>query len=113
MRFLLLLSLVSCLPEKGPLTYSVNGIVENAEATEAVTFKEVQEKILAPKCLDCHGWVLNETRVLSKIVPGRPEASKLFRVVENGSMPKDAPPLTTQELELLRGYINSLLAPEN
>lgn len=111
MRFLLLLTLVSCVPEKGPLTYSVDGVVEEVENDEAVSFQVLQERILIPKCVDCHGWVMDEAKVQRRIVAGKPEESRLFQLVENGRMPKGDAPLTTLELEMVRSYINSLLAP--
>ncbi len=112
MKFIFLLLLVSCLPEKGPLTYSVDGVIEEAEGEEVTSFKTLQDKILIPKCLDCHGWVLDEEKVKTRIVPGKPEESRLFRLVENGRMPKGSAPLQTIELEKLRSYIESLVARE-
>jgi hypothetical protein len=43
-------------------------------------------------------------------VPGNPEASVFFKEVEDGSMPMNAAPLPTGDLELIRSYIQSLVA---
>lgn len=50
-----------------------------------------------------------EEALLEKwIIPGKPEESRLFLVVENGKMPKNASPLSTADLEFIRNYINGL-----
>ncbi len=110
LSLLALFLLVSCLPDKGDLVYSLDGkpAVSPVEV-EAVSFATIQTEILT-KCTDCHRWAKTEEGIRKKLVPGNAEASKLFRSVESGFMPEDAPPLTTKELELLRGYINSLVA---
>lgn len=110
LAILTLFLLVSCLPDKGELIYSLDGkpAVSPVEV-EPVSFATIQTEIL-PKCTECHRWAKTEAGILKRVIPGNPEASKLFRSVESGDMPEDAPPLTTKELELLRGYINSLVA---
>ena len=107
---LLLFLLSACVPSKGELTYSLDGKPRISPVqTEAVSFATIQTEILT-KCTDCHRWAKSEEGVRKRVIPGDPEGSKLFRSVESGEMPEDAPPLSTRELELLRGYINSLVA---
>lgn len=107
--------LISCVPNKGKLTYSLDGKLseEITPITTPATFEQIKNEILVPKCLECHKWVRDEARVKRRIVPGKAEDSELFQVVESGEMPEDAAPLSSRELELLRSYINSLLvSPE-
>jgi len=102
--------LSACVPDKGNLVYSLDGKPRITPIqTEAVSFATIQTEILT-KCTECHRWAKTEEGVRRWIVPGNPEASELFRSVETGYMPEDGPPLSTKELELLRGYINSLVA---
>ena len=113
MKIVLALSgmlLVSCVPNKGKLTYSLDGKItqEVTPVTTPATFEQIRNEILVPKCLECHKWVRDEARVKRKLVPGNPDDSELFQVVESGEMPEDAPPLSTRELELIRSYINSI-----
>lgn len=122
MRILLtaLILAAGCTPDKGKLTYTLPGApisapereglppVEAEPVPEVVTFKKIQSEILIPKCAECHRWVNDEARTLRKLVPGDPDASELFQVVESGEMPEDAAPLSTAELELIRAYIQQL-----
>lgn len=120
MRILLtaLILAAGCTPDKGKLTYTLPGApvsvperegLPPVEAEpEVVSFKNIQSEILIPKCAECHRWVNDEARTLRKLVPGDPDASELFQVVESGEMPEDAAPLSTAELELIRAYILSL-----
>lgn len=107
---ILLTSLAACVPDKGGLVYSLDGKPRLSPVqTEAVSFATIQSEILT-KCTECHRWAKSEDGIKKFIVPGNPDASELFQSVRSGEMPEDAPPLTTKELELLRGYINSLVA---
>jgi hypothetical protein len=107
---LLTLLIASCVPDKGQLVYSVDGKPRVTPVqTEAVSFATIQTEILT-KCTECHRWAKSEDGIKKKLIPGNPEGSKIFQSVQSGEMPEDAPPLTTKELELLRGYINSLVA---
>ncbi len=106
----LIVLLASCVPSKGDLVYTLDGKPRVSPVqTEAVSFATIQTEILT-KCTECHKWAKTEDGIKKFIVPGNPEASELFQSVRSGEMPEDAPPLTTKELELLRGYINSLVA---
>ena len=72
---------------------------------EQVTFQMINEAILTPLCVRCHGWASDEPRVNSRIKPGFPEESRLFTIVESGSMRIGGPVLTLEQLDLLRRYI--------
>ena len=106
---LILLWLTACAPDKGKLHYSLDGEPDvTQDPASAPDFSSVQKSILGPKCVECHKWAGDEAKVLSRIVPGDPDRSKLFRSVESGRMPKGAAPLSTRELEVLRAYISAL-----
>jgi hypothetical protein len=75
--------------------------------TDSPSFAEFKAKVLEPnKCLKCHALMRNEDAVLKYVKKGDAENSKLFKVVLDGSMPKNSPALTTAEIELVRDYIN-------
>lgn len=76
-----------------------------APIEDQVTFQMINEAILTPLCVRCHGWASDEPKVNSRIVPGFPEQSRLFTIVESGSMPIGGPVLTLDQLDLLRRYI--------
>lgn len=70
---------------------------------------QVKEKILIPKCIQCHEKTLNDAERMAKwIVPGKPEESKLYLSVKSGRMPKRSDPLTEFELKVLENYILNL-----
>lgn len=98
------LLLVSCLGniEKGPLQYNPGSKAINQLALQQLTDN------LAPKCQKCHEWITNERQILKRIVPGNVDASPLYKVLVNGSMPKDGTPLSTEELEVVRVQILAL-----
>ena len=108
--FCLLLLVAACNSEKGELQYSLDGVIKR-EPGAVVTFQQIQREILAPQCASCHSWALDEAKVNSRLVAGKPEESRLFRLVENGRMPMGGSPLSTAQLELLREYINALARP--
>lgn len=121
LSILLLFTLTSCLGHKGPLTFKEHQ-KPLSEAPEVRTeepkpcppheehrvgFADLQKRILA-RCVGCHKGMATEEGILKRIKPGDPEGSAFFRSVESGRMPKGAPPLTTEELELVRTYIKNL-----
>jgi DNA-binding beta-propeller fold protein YncE len=75
--------------------------------------------LLEERCFSCHGqegaaegglnFILNPPRLAARniVVPGNALKSKLYRKVKSGDMPKDDDPLTPQEVELLRKWIDS------
>ena len=77
-------------------------------ANEVISFDLVQENVLIPKCLKCHGWIGDETEILKRIVVGSPEESPLFLLIDNGAMPLGGPELTEQEKRLVYDYIVEL-----
>lgn len=79
---------------------------------EEVNFAALKSQVLEPHCLTCHSRMGTEEAISRWVTPGDPEKSRLFKSVESGSMPKNARPLGTRELELIRSYITKLAAPE-
>jgi hypothetical protein len=83
-----------------------------------VSFEMVKSKILEPyQCLLCHRRMTDEVEFLQNVVRGKAEESAVFQVAKDGSMPpKKSPrrpelkgePVSTEDLELLRKYIDAL-----
>ncbi len=103
---LTLLSLASCI-EAGSDEGSTFRVIDPITIgdNDTVSFELLKKNILEPMCLRCHAWALDEAKVQTRIVPGNPEGSTLFRLVENGSMPVGGPALTLDQLDIVRRYI--------
>lgn len=97
----------ACLPfgDKGVLTYGLPVQVTNQLALGQLS------NSLTGNCVSCHGWITDPGELLKKgrIIPGRPEQSILYQMLQDGRMPKDGPPLTGAELDEVRGYILALV----
>ena len=105
----LLLMLVSC-GKKCALIFKTNDAITPLPLGQSATFENIKSTILTPHCLRCHANVTTAAELNKWIVPGNPEASLFFKEVEDGSMPMNAAPLATGDLELIRSYIQSLVA---
>lgn len=81
-----------------------------------VSFSGEVLPLLEQHCARCHGgiaglWLTDYEHLMlggdngSPVRPGDPEGSVLYRTVEQGFMPPDAPPLTPDELRLLHRWI--------
>lgn len=84
-----------------------------------VTFERVYREILEPKCSRCHSGVSAEDFVdvtdlegmksnfmyPDLIVKGNPAASRIYRAVESGRMPRRDLKLSSSELALMRLWI--------
>ncbi len=112
LKLLVLTALVSCGigGPKGKLIFDAER--DNAIRAENVNFTVLQKQIL-PKCISCHGDWTSERSIADLIQPGNPDGSDFFDSVKTGWMPKNAAPLTSAELEIVRNYIINLrvLAP--
>lgn len=110
MKIVFLLSILlmhSCAENLGTSEFESFEVID-IELGATVDFEQLQSKVLAPKCLRCHGWVANETEVLKRVEPGEPLASSLFTIVDNGSMPLGGPELSSSEKNLVKLYIEGL-----
>lgn len=101
-KLIILLFLCSCGP-RGPLFFEAPMAIQNE-----ASFQNLKASIIETKCLTCHSDFAQEENLLPYIDGNDPDKSKLFEVVKDGSMPMEAPVLTTEELELVRSYIQSL-----
>jgi hypothetical protein len=78
-----------------------------------ITFADINELILGPKCLNCHSWVSNEAEFDKRIIEGDPEKSPLYQQIESGRMPLGGPELTQSEKQLVYNFIaNKVKKPE-
>ena len=101
-----MLGVVGCIEagsNEGSTFKEIEPVVINPGDT--VSFATLKSSILEPMCLRCHGWAADEAKVATRIVPGNPDSSRLFAVVEDGSMPADGPALTLDQLDIVRQYI--------
>ncbi|WP_127716337.1 hypothetical protein [Halobacteriovorax sp. HLS] len=80
----------------------------NLEEIEKIELSFIKEKILMPKCISCHGWISDDSKILSRVVAGEPESSMLYRRTNDGTMPFGGPPLTKDEVTLIYKYIKDL-----
>ena len=105
----LLLMLVSC-GKKSALIFKTKDAITALPLGQAATFENIKSAIITPHCLRCHANVTTAAELNKWIVAGNPEASVFFKEVEDGSMPMNATPLPTSDLQLIRSYIQSLVA---
>ena len=85
------------------------------------TFTSLQAKVFTPKCASCHSGPNAPHGVLCSsyehmmsnaifpplIVPGNPEASSLYKVLRDGSMPKDSKPLPKHVVDAVYSWIKN------
>ena len=105
---ILCLFLTSCGPdlERSNLIFKTKST--DISTLEIVGFDDLKREVLIPHCIGCHKKMDTEEGINKYIVAGNPEQSKFFLVIENGSMPKKAKPLTTEYLEFVRRYIENI-----
>ncbi len=87
---------------------------------QSVSFREQVAPILVRRCLTCHGeqkfkgeYQLHTFESLMKagesgdpsVAPGKPEDSNLLQLISEGEMPKDADPLSKDEIERIKNWI--------
>jgi hypothetical protein len=84
-------------------------------------FQSLNANVIGPKCLSCHGETApikdkhgNEIRLgsydhlLKYISPGNPDASKLFKDIKTGDMPRPkGNPLPASTVELFQTWIQN------
>lgn len=104
---IILVTLVSCGigDSKGPLNFAVK--VNEPIRSEDVDFAVLQKNVL-PKCIGCHkGWTSEEVVNLFTR-ENRPDESRLYTTMKNGSMPKNSPPVSSELLEITRSYVQNI-----
>lgn len=107
--FVLLLSLVSCGKNLGSNEEGSFKLLNFSQGK--ISFSLLQSSVLAPQCLRCHAWMADEEEVLSRVVPGSPQTSPLFLLVQSGAMPVGGPELSDQEKEAISQFIIGLSEP--
>lgn len=94
---------------------------DDQTAADEARFSEHIAPLLARHCLECHDSATREGGLdLSRkdaalrggdsgaaIVPGKSDESLLWEQVQSGAMPQDRPPLTDEQKELLREWIDA------
>jgi hypothetical protein len=93
-------------------------VAAGASAEERIDFDAKVAPILSRHCLECHGGATQEGKLdLSQkstaytgesgdaLVGGDPDGSLVWQYVESDEMPKDRPPLSDEEKETLRTWI--------
>lgn len=110
--FLLTLSLIlaSCgQGEKSSLSFKVNNLSPIVTETKLTAlqkaFNKLNTDVLAPHCIGCHKKANTEEGIAKWIKSEDVEGSKLYAVIKDGRMPKKAPPLSSEKLEIVRQYI--------
>lgn len=83
----------------------VRTYIESIRIERLVTYDELKEKILVPKCMSCHKKAGEESNIMRWINQDSPMESKLLKSTESGRMPKDNPPLSASELNLIKNYL--------
>jgi len=89
--------------------------VVSAELSVRPNYHELNEKIIAPKCLACHNdnyaargvYLVTYDDVSGHAIAGNPEQSLLHEVVSNKSMPMGAAPLAPREVQYIRDWIRA------
>lgn len=115
-----LLTLIGCDPRTyiEPRDVVLTEKVEPLQPEE-IRFSDVYELVLVPHCLQCHGAEkpadgINLTTIESMessfswppvLTAGDPQMSSLYLSVAAGRMPKRAPPLSSDLVELLKNWI--------
>ena len=106
----------------GPLgVFAADGSTALVQAEAAFWFDAKVAPILSRHCIECHDSTTRKGKLdLSRksaafaggkdgrvIVPGRAEDSPLWQAVAADEMPDDRPPLSAEEKEILRQWINA------
>jgi uncharacterized membrane protein len=93
---------------------------ETTLSLENVSFEEHIQPILERRCAKCHGGefpseglnmesyesLISGSQNGVVIIPGDANNSLLFQKIESGEMPKRGSDLTTEQIELIRQWIN-------
>ena len=105
----------------GCLLLSLLLVSTPASATEQISFARQIAPLLAHRCLVCHSARVAEGRVDLEnyaavlrggakgktVVPGAAQESLLYLALADGSMPQESDPFSSDELALVRNWINS------
>jgi len=76
-----------------------------------VTFTELTAKVISKKCIECHDSFypnltgLDIYGVFPLLIPGNPADSYLYKILKQGYMPNERPPLDALELSMFNNWI--------
>lgn len=98
----------SCTGTKSDANFASNQPTDQSDGE--ITFQELQKVIVVPHCIRCHADFSSEAGVRKEIKPGDAENSHFFEHIRDGTMPPDRKPLSTEEMEVVRIYIDNLPA---
>lgn len=99
--------LSGCGKKVSPLTFT-DQTSQPQNSEQQVGFSLIKSQILSPNCIKCHSDVSSENGLQKWITKGDPENSAFYLTIKDGSMPKNAAPLSTADLELIRNYIQQM-----
>lgn len=72
------------------------------------TFTAIRQRILIPRCGNCHAKLVSINALTSDlVVPGNPTESRLYKVVKSGDMPRYSPALKDPELKAIETWITN------
>ena len=69
------------------------------------TFSSLEEITFGPTCVRCHPTLATYDGVMQIVHAGDPAMSRLYQEVEQGSMPQQAPKLSTGEIAAIKEWI--------
>ncbi len=97
----------------------VGGVVGGGQAPPPLPplepkFSSIMANIIATRCLSCHdtvqrkgGVVLQQySALMNEVESGRADRSKLYEVLQKNEMPASGPPLSFEQKETVRQWIN-------
>lgn len=83
-------------------------MTDGAEQAFPANFSAIRERILVPRCTNCHAGLASYKNVMDElIVPGSPDTSKLYNEVKSGKMPRYSPRLRDAELNAISNWITA------
>lgn len=78
------------------------------------TFTSIRDRILIPRCANCHSGVVSHSILLSEsgskepsIVVGDAEGSNFYKAIESGKMPQYGEKLTEEEVAAVKAWIDA------
>jgi hypothetical protein len=83
------------------------------------SYENLRTAVFQSKCVSCHNSthgagnvdlsdykkIVDQSVFPPLVIPGNPEASSLYQVVESGKMPKRGPPLSSAEVQAIYDWI--------
>ncbi len=78
----------------------------SSEVAFPAQFSSIRDRILIPKCINCHEELSSHKELLQGlVVPGKPASSELYEVISSGFMPPYSDQLLDEEKDAIRVWI--------